>query len=157
MVSRRRNTPEQQQRVAEFAGLDRRLKAVYERMYRRELADREKIFNRFPAFLVNGIADSRGRSIRSEVVRGWLRERRVFAFQHRRHYHFPAFQFAAGEQKPIIAQSLSLVQPLDGWHAMYWFVGANGWLEAGSPVELLDLDPEAVLEAARHANDEMSD
>lgn len=137
--------------------MDRRLKAVYERMFRRELAYREQLFNRFPAFLVNGIPDSRGRRIRSGIVRGWLHERRIFAFHHRHHYHFPAFQFARGEPKAIIGRALALVRPLDGWHAMFWFVGANGWLEAGSPVEMLDIDPSGVLEAASHSNDEISD
>lgn len=137
--------------------MDRRLQAVYERMYRRELAYREQLYRRYPAFLVNGIPDSRSRRIRSRVVRAWLHEQRIFAFHHRGHYHFPAFQFSAGEPKPIVGKVLALVRPQDGWHAMFWFVGANGWLEAGSPVEMLDVDPEGVIEAATHANDEMSD
>jgi hypothetical protein len=34
----------------------------------------------------------------------------------------------------------------------------NGWLEEGvSPMSELDTDPEAVLVAASHANDRMSD
>lgn len=40
---------------------------------------------------------------------------------------------------------------------MFWFVGANGWLDDDAPVDLLDRDPEAVVEAASHANDMISD
>ena len=36
---------------------------------------------------------------------------------------------------------------------MYWFVGANGWLEGGAPLDHMDEEPAAVLEAASHYND----
>lgn len=157
MVSSRRNTPERQRFEALFTGMEPKLRAVYDRMHKQEMAYREQLFNRYTSFLINGIPDSRGRSVATGVARGWMREKQIFAFHHRRHYHFPSFQFSAGEPKPVVGKALALMNPDDGWHAMFWFVGANGWLEAGAPVEILDADPRAVLEAAMHANDEISD
>lgn len=91
------------------------------------------------------------------MVRRWLRERQIFAFIHRRHFWFPAFEFAVGEPKPVLQEILNLIRPLHGWEAMFWFVGANGWLEGDAPVDVLDVDPVAVVLAASHANDMISD
>jgi hypothetical protein len=50
-----------------------------------------------------------------------------------------------------------MIQPVNGWAAMYWFVGANGWLKSGAPVDHMDQDPAAVADAASHYNDLTSD
>jgi hypothetical protein len=39
----------------------------------------------------------------------------------------------------------------------FWFTAANGWLEGEVPVELIDLDLMAVVTAASHARDKISD
>jgi hypothetical protein len=154
----RGNVEARHRRAAEqLNGLDPRVLAVYERMYARELACRERVLERYPALRVNQIADRRHRRIGATLVRRWLRERQIFAFIHQRHYWFPAFQFAAGEPKPVVYEVLHRIQPVNGWQAMFWFAGANGWLEASAPVDLIDRDPVAVVLAAAHANDLMSD
>jgi hypothetical protein len=138
-------------------GMDPKLKAAYERIFARELVARERIFLEYPSFVVSAIPDRAGNAIPTAIIRRWRREQRVFAFRHRDHYFFPSFQFTEGVPKPIIGQLLRLVRPAHGWYAMYWFVAANGWLEAGAPVDYLDTDQAAVIEAACHANDEISD
>jgi hypothetical protein len=60
MVSRRRNSPEQQAAAAAWAAMSPELRAVYERMHHRELAYREEIFNLYPSYLVNEIPDAYG-------------------------------------------------------------------------------------------------
>ena len=157
MVARGNLQSRQRRLEKQLTGLDVRVLAVYERMHARELTTREHIFSSYPAFLVSAITDRQGERVHTALVRRWLREVQVFAFVHRRHYYFPAFEFAAGEPKPIVRELLQRARPLDGWHAMSWFVAANGWLEDAAPVDLMDHDPEAVVQAADHANDLVSD
>jgi hypothetical protein len=134
------------------------LRAVYLRMYRRELAYREELFKRYPTFLVNEIPSGYGHSVPTLFTRCWIRERCCFAYRHDGHYRFPTFQFANGVPKAAVARVLGLPKPMAGWAVMYWFAAANAWLEEGvSPVSVLDTDSEAVLVAASHANDQISD
>lgn len=140
-----------------ITGLDPRVLAVYERMHARELAYRERVFEEYPAVLVNQITDRSERIVCTGLVRRWLRERRIFAFSRRRHFWFPAFHYAVGEPKHVVHEVLEQMQPLNGWQAMFWFVGANGWLDGDAPVDLIDRDPAAVVEAASHENDLTSD
>jgi hypothetical protein len=140
-----------------LTGLDPKVLAVYERMHARELEYREQVFELYPAIRVNKVPDRDHGSVCTNVVRRWLRERRIFAFIHRRHFWFPAFEFSGGEPKPVVRDILLLIQPVHGWEAMFWFVGTNGWLESGAPVDHMDRDPATVVLAASHANDVMSD
>jgi hypothetical protein len=137
--------------------MDPNLQEAYDQLRERELDTREEIFRTYPSFVATGVPGRIGKAVRPNVVRSWWRHERVFAFRHAGHYHFPAFQFSNGAPKPLVRRLLKLVKPNYGWHAMYWFVGANAWLEARSPVELLDAAPEKVVHAAEHANDRISD
>jgi hypothetical protein len=140
-----------------MAGLDSKVLSVYERMHAREVAFREEILRLYAAHRVDQIPDPhRGFACTSDIRR-WLREGRAFAFIRGRHFWFPAFEFAAGHPKAVVGDVLRLIQPAHGWEAMYWFVGANAWLESGAPIDHMDLDPNAVLEAASHFNDQISD
>ena len=140
-----------------LTGLDPKVLAVYQRLHARELAYREEVLTLYAAFRVDQVPDRNHGRVCTSVVRRWLHERRIFAFIHRRHFWFPAFEFAAGEPKPVVGEILRLIQPVHGWEALYWFVGANGWLEGGTPVDQMDQDPAAVLEAASHFNNMTSD
>jgi hypothetical protein len=137
--------------------MDPKLKAVYDRLLAREQATHEQVFREYPAFVVNWVPGRTGRAIRANTVRSWWRYERIFAFRHAGHFYFPAFQFSNGAPKPLVRRLLKLVQPENGWHAMDWFVGANAWLDDRSPVELLDSQPDEVVQAAEHANDRISD
>ena len=103
------------------------------------------------------IPDSAGRPHAACVVRTWRREGRIFAFRHRNRDYFPLFQFEGGAPKPVVAQLLKLLHPDGGWHALFWFQAANAWLEGEAPADHIDHDVNAVLRAAIHANDQISD
>jgi hypothetical protein len=133
------------------------LQAVYRRFAARERVTREKLFRHVLTATVREIPDASGCAHPVATVRAWRRQGLIFAFRHHARDYFPLFQFECGTPKPIVDQVLRLVCPDDGWHALYWFEGANGWLEGMSPVDVMDSDPSAVLKAARHANDEISD
>ena len=141
MVSRRRNTPELAAAQAAFADLNPDLRAVYERLHRRELAYRDELFGRYPTFLLNEIADACGSKVPTASIRRWIRDRRCFAYRHERRFRFPAFQFANGTPKPVVARVIGLLSPLEGWVVMYWFVAGNARLnDEVSPVAILDTD-----------------
>jgi len=119
---------------------------------------RERLFLEFPTFSVTTVPGPEGRLLPAATVTEWRREQPIFAFDHHAQDRYPAFQFDAGLPKPIVGRILQLVRPENGWHAMFWFAAANAWLEGDkSPVDLVDLDPDAVTEAAQHANDQISD
>ena len=46
------------------------------------------------------------------------------------------------------ARGASLEHDLSDWRAALWFVGPNGWL-GGRPVDVLDVEPDAVADATR--------
>jgi hypothetical protein len=119
---------------------------------------RKRLFLEFPTFSVTTVPGPQGTLLPAATVTEWRREQRIFAFDHHGQDRYPAFQFEAGLPKPIVGGLLHLVRPENGWRAMFWFAAANAWLDgAKSPVDLLNADPDAVEEAARHANDEISD
>jgi len=158
MVSRRRNTPDLQSVEIDLAEMSPELRAIYERMCRRELAYREELFKRYPTYLVNEIPDACGNGLPTMFIRSWILERSCFAYRHDGRFRFPTFQFANGVPKAAIARVIALLSPMDGWGVMYWFAAANAWLDEGAlPMSVLDTDPEAVLVAASHANDLTSD
>lgn len=141
-----------------YAGMNRELRTEYARIYRRELAFRRELFRHYPTFLVDEIPTGYGNSLPTRFVRFWLRERKIFAFRHRGRFRFPTFQFANGVPKPVIGRVIQLLRPLDGWVVMYWFAAANAWLPDGqSPASVLDSSSAAVIEAASHAYDLISD
>lgn len=62
---------------------------------------------------------------------------------------FPAYQFSPTGTKPIVARILNTLAPLrSSWEIVVWFWASNGWLDGDSPEELLDLEPDLVLDAA---------
>jgi len=105
------------------------------------------------------------------AVRRWRLEGRIFAVRHQGEDRFPAFQFENGMPKSVIAKILEHLSPTDPaarsnpareppyseWATAFWFAAANSWLEDEVPVELIDLDPMAVVTAASHARDKISD
>jgi hypothetical protein len=139
------------------ADLDPKVLAVYRRMHDREMVTRERIFRAHPSGLVNSVPGEGGRYVPARQIRQWRSRIQVFAFRHQGRDYFPLFQFEDAHPKPLIERLLRIVRPADGWNAMYWFIGANGWLESDSPLDHLDTGPEEVIEAARHYDDAISD
>jgi hypothetical protein len=66
---------------------------------------------------------------------------------------YPAFQFRNGRPLPGLKPLLDMFAGRrDGWQIALWLTTGNGWLPGGGrPVDLLERDPEAVLQAARMA------
>jgi hypothetical protein len=80
----------------------------------------------------------------------WRSEGKVFTVDLDGAQRFPGFQFGAtGKPLRVIAQVLAAVgDRLSGWELALWFTGSNGWLGGMRPVDVLDSDPELVVEAA---------
>jgi hypothetical protein len=76
----------------------------------------------------------------------------VFSFEWQGSFWIPMFQFELRDLslKPGPRQVLAELMPLfSGWSLAAWFVRPNSWLNDQIPVDLLDLNLPAVLEAAR--------
>ena len=63
---------------------------------------------------------------------------------------YPAFQFdAQGRPRQMISKVLAaLGTEVGGWQTALWFVTPNGWLDEEKPVDMLEREPLAVLDAA---------
>lgn len=88
---------------------------------------------------------------RAALANRWKAQNRIFAIEAGGQSLFPAFQFAEdGQARPVVAEVLAALGPrAKGWQTALWFTGANGWLGAKRPVDLLESGPEAVAAAAR--------
>lgn len=137
--------------------MDPRLQAVYRQLRADERTTKEQVFREYPSFVATWLPGRTGKAVRAQTVRSWWRNERVFAFRFNGHYYFPTFQFSGGAPKPLVRRLLKLIEPEDGWQAMFWFIGANSWLDSRAPIELLETKPESVVLAAGHANDRISD
>lgn len=76
----------------------------------------------------------------------------VFGFEWRRDFWIPMFQFELRDlslksaPRQVLAE---LCAEFDGWTLATWFAQPNCWLNDLRPVDVLDSDLPAVLEAAR--------
>jgi hypothetical protein len=122
---------------------------------------RERLVHQEPMFTANSVPGARNRPIASGEIRRLRRNRMIFGVRFKRRDYFPAFQFREGAPKPIVGRLLNIlriVRPEDDWFALYWFVGANAWLDSDeTPSSVMDSNEEAVIEAASHAHDRISD
>lgn len=86
---------------------------------------------------------------RAALASRWKREGRIFSVRHHGNDYFPAFQLD-GEHRPreIVGRVLRALGGAGGWETALWFVAANGYLEGRRPVDLLESDPDAVVQAA---------
>lgn len=76
---------------------------------------------------------------------------RLFAVTHGNQHLYPAFQFSENDArpKPAIAAVLERVpEPARGWPLLSWFNAPNVFLHNRKPLEALDSDPQAVVDAA---------
>ena len=122
---------------------------------REELADE---FDLLDSEQVAKAAGSTARN-RSATASRWLAEQRIFAVDHRGARLYPGFQFGKdGRPRPVIKRILELFEPygLDGWETALWFTTASGWLDDKRPVDLLTKSPDQVVEAARHAFEDIA-
>lgn len=92
------------------------------------------------------------------TVGRWLRDGLLFAVDGPQGRLFPAFQIAEARPKPAMARVLAaLPTGLGGWEILLWFRGSNGRLGGERPVDLLDHDPDLVVDAAEYLADSLAD
>ena len=87
---------------------------------------------------------------RSALAARWRSDKKTFAVQHRGRFLYPAFQFdAQGCPRQVISKLLALLgTKVGGWQTALRFVTPNGWLDEEKPVDMLEREPHAVLDAA---------
>jgi hypothetical protein len=91
----------------------------------------------------------------SLVASKWRRRGEVFAVNYGGKPGYFAFQFdpITGRPKPAIAKIIEAFPPnTDGWRLALWLTAANPRLGNRRPVDVLDKDPEKVIEAAKGEN-----
>ena len=90
---------------------------------------------------------------RAALANRWRTENRVIAVPVRDELLYPGFQFnAEGKPKPAIGPTIDLLRSdphTTDWQMALWFVTPTSWLGGIRPVDLLDEDPDAVIDAAR--------
>jgi hypothetical protein len=113
---------------------------IARRQAARNTAAREKLLSEFGA--LSG----------AKTAAQWKREGLIFTVPYQGRNIYPTFQFdAQGCPRPVVAEVLAtLGQQGRGWQLALWFTSANGWLGGRRPVDILDTDPAAISEAARH-------
>ncbi|HEX3129451.1 MAG TPA: phasin family protein [Thermoanaerobaculia bacterium] len=126
---------------------------------RRNAAARLEMISEFGLLSSSEVAELAGsRSAnRAALANRWKQEGRLFTVTHRGETRYPGFQFdREGQPLAAVAQVLkSLGRQSSEWELALWFTASNGWLGARRPVDLLEREPEAVIEAARREAEEL--
>lgn len=87
----------------------------------------------------------------SQLAR-WITDRVVISFPWQSRLLVPLFQFERIEMRlrPATVEVVcELVDTLDDWDLAFWFAHPNSWLDDRLPVEVIETDAAAVLQAAR--------
>ena len=121
---------------------------------RRNALAREALLQEFGALTSAEVADLAGSRAanKAALANRWKQEGRIFSVTHHGQTLFPAYQFdGKGQPYPVIAEVLSTLGQKDrDWPLAIWFLSSTGWLGGRRAVDLLESDPAAVAEAARH-------
>jgi hypothetical protein len=122
---------------------------------RRNAEARSALLTEFGALRSQDVADlaeSRATN-RAALANRWRTENRVVAVPVGDELLYPGFQFnAEGKPKPAIGPTIDLLRSdphTTDWQMALWFVTPTSWLGGTRPVDLLDEDPDAVINAAR--------
>ncbi len=122
---------------------------------RRNAEARSALLTEFGALRSQDVADlaeSRATN-RAALANRWRTENRVVAVPVGDELLYPGFQFnAEGKPKPAIGPTVDLMRSdphTTDWQMALWFVTPTSWLGGARPVDLLDDDPDAVIDAAR--------
>jgi hypothetical protein len=127
---------------------------------RRNSEARRRFLEEFGALTSSEIADLAGSTAanRSALANRWRKEGRIFAVTHHGTLYYPAFQFGEhGRPLAVIARVLSALEAdeLGEWEVALWFAKRTGWLGDRRPIDLLQDEPDAVVEAARRERHEL--
>lgn len=100
---------------------------------------------------VSELSGSRSTNLRATASR-WGSEGRIFGIWEHGRVLYPSFQFdGEGRPRPVVRAVLETLDPLklSEWSTAIWWDTGHEVLEWRRPSEMVDSDPEAVLEAAR--------
>jgi hypothetical protein len=120
---------------------------------RRNAKARSELLEEYPALTSGEVADAANSKAtnRASLANRWREERKVFAIRVGDQQLYPAFQFDEhGRPLELISavlQALGAGQLTD-WQIALWFTSSTGWLGGRRPVDLLEEEPESVLQAA---------
>jgi hypothetical protein len=122
---------------------------------RRYAQVRLRYMKEVPLLRSSDVAEISGSQARNGSARAsrWKLEQRIFSVPWNGVDYYPAFQFARtdGQPLPAIKTILDIFGgQLTPWQTALWFWGGNGWLHDKSPMEMIQRDPQAVIEAAKH-------
>jgi hypothetical protein len=122
---------------------------------RRNAQTRTALLEEFGALRSHEVAElahSRA-SNRAALANRWRSEHRVVAVPVRDELLYPGFQFSAeGRPKPVVGTALEWLRSdphTTDWQAALWFATPTSWLGGRRPVDVMDEDPDAVIDAAR--------
>lgn len=118
---------------------------------RRNAAARLAFLEEFGALTADQVADLARSAARNrhEMASRLKRAGQAFTVDHDGQAYYPAFQFTpAGRPRSVVAEVLA-ASDLEGWELALWFVTASPWLDGRRPVDVLDEEPAAVVEAVR--------
>jgi len=122
---------------------------------RRNAEARNALLAEFGALRSSEIAELAGSRAanRAALANRWRSEHRLVAVPIGDELLYPGFQFTSeGKPHPAVGAALEALRSnpeVSDWQAALWFVGPNGWLGGGRPVDVLDAEPDAVVDAAR--------
>lgn len=119
---------------------------------RRNAKRRAELLQEFGALSGEQIAEERSRaSNRHALAARWRKEGKVFGVPYRGQTLYPAFQFDEdGRLRHTVSDVLAALprDEMSDWEVAYWWTAANGWLSGSRPVDLLDSDPDSLVDAA---------
>ena len=122
---------------------------------RRNAEARNALLQEFGALRSSDVAELAGSRAanRAALANRWRAEQRLVAVPFGDELLYPGFQFTSeGKPHPAVGaalQALRSTADVSDWQAALWFVGPNGWLGGRRPVDLLDGEPDTVVDAAR--------
>ena len=87
---------------------------------------------------------------RAALAARWRSDRKIFAIEHQGRLLYPAFQFdEVGRPKAVIGKVLEALGHGTGpWQTAIWFTTPNSWLDRRRPLDLLEREPDRVIDAA---------
>ena len=106
----------------------------------RELLDAEQVHALYGSSAKN----------RAALAARWRSDRKLFAIEHHGRLLYPAFQFdEVGRPKAVIGRILKALGLGTGpWQTAIWFTTPNSWLDRRRPLDLLESEPDRVIDAA---------
>jgi hypothetical protein len=150
---------ERLRKIAEAYVIDDPLDDAYLALHEQQLQARQRLLKLMPMLEAKHVAKFAGHENKNtaQTASRWKTAGKIFSVPVSGTERYPEFQFKAGLPKPIIEELIQILNPRIEWDLAFWFASANGWLDGAAPMSMIDEQPERVLNAARHANDQISD